>query len=80
MFAVCYLLAARDQGAGFEGLVPALGCYGTLFASALRGGFGWNEILKGVRRKRVSWQAALSTLLAVAPLLLYFFADVLRAG
>jgi hypothetical protein len=73
VFGVCYRLAAKDQGASFEGLVPALIAYATLFFSVVLAGFSWNTGLAEVRQGGSVSRAFLCTVLAAAPLLFYVF-------
>jgi len=70
---VCYHLAAKDHGASFEGLVPALMAYGTLFFSVVLAGLAWSTGLAEVRQGGNVPHAFLCTVLAAAPLLFYVF-------
>jgi hypothetical protein len=73
VFGICYCLAANDHGGSFEGLVPALIAYATLFFSVVLAGLAWNTGLAEVRQGASVPRAFLCTLLAAAPLLFYVF-------
>jgi len=39
VFATCYGIASTDNGSSFAGLIPAVICYGSVFASMFLGAF-----------------------------------------
>lgn len=63
VFATCYGIASTDNGSSFAGLIPAVICYGSVFASMFLGAFAVYYY------KEFSAKILLSTLLALAPFL-----------
>jgi hypothetical protein len=74
LFGVCSTLAGQDTGASFAGLVPAMTAFASLFISFILTAVAWGKLLAEIRIKRISWQAIVSPVLAMLPLLvsLYF--------